>query len=127
MGITKLIKSIGRKTLKQTNRAAVKSCGGYAVLDHPQPGEKITAPRYTFRIGTFGDIALVEISINAGPWQACRHSVGYWWYDWADYVPGLYQAAVRARTKDGQLLSGEPCKFQVPSVVAVKQPKTPKK
>ena len=127
MGITKLIKSIGRKTLKQASRAAVKSCGGYAVLDHPQPGEKITAPRYTFRIGTSGDIVQVEISLNTGSWQACRHSVGYWWYDWTDYAPGLYQVAVRARTKDGQLLSAVPCKFQVTSGVTVKQSKTPKK
>ena len=127
MGIAKLIGSIGKKKIMgQKIGPVVKTNEVRAALDHPQQGEKITAPRYTFRVGTSGDIARVEISLNEGPWQPCRHSVGYWWYDWADYAAGRYQAAVRAQTKDGQVFTSEPCKFQVVSGTDQKQPKTPK-
>jgi len=84
-----------------------------AVLDHPQQGEKITAPRYTFRIGTLGAIERVELSLNEGPWQPCRHSVGYWWYDWSGYKAGRYQAAAKAWTKDGHVFISELRNFQV--------------
>jgi hypothetical protein len=127
MGIAKLIGAISKKkVVGQKLGPVVKTSEVRAVLDHPQQGEKITAPRYTFRIGTIGDLERVEISINEGPWQACRNAVGYWWYDWADYAAGRYQAAVRAQTKDDQVFTYEPCKFQVVSGTDQKQPKTPK-
>jgi len=127
MGIAKMVWSMNKKkTAAPKLGDTVKPSVVCAVLDHPQQGEKITTPRYTFRIGTLGDIARVEISINEGPWQACRNSVGYWWYDWADYAAGRYQAAVRAQTKDGQVFTSEPCKFQVFLATDGKQPKTVK-
>ena len=127
MGIAKLIGAIGKKKIMgQKIGPAVKTNEVRAALDHPQQGEKITAPRYTFRIGTVGAIERVEISLNEGPWQPCRHSVGYWWYDWADYAAGRYQAAVRAQAKDGQTFTSEPYKFQVVSGTANKQPRAPK-
>lgn len=114
MGIAKMVWSMNKKKTAAPKTAdTVKPSAVCAVLDHPQQGEKITAPRYTFRVGTAGDIAWVEISINEGPWQACRNAVGYWWYDWADYPAGRYQAAVRAQTKEGQVLTSEPRNFQV--------------
>ena len=127
MGIAKLIGSIGKKKIVgQKLGPVVKTDEGRAILDHPQQGEKISAPRYTFRIGAVGAIERVELSVNEGPWQPCRNSVGYWWYDWADYAAGRYQAAVRAQTKDGQVFTSEPCKFQVVSGTANKQPRAPK-
>jgi len=114
MRILKLLKP-GSKTKTGANEiaAAVKAAGSCVVLDHPQQGEKITAPAYTFRIGTSGDITQVEISIDQGPWQTCRHSVGYWWYDWSSYLVGRHQAVARAKAKDGQMITLEPRKFQV--------------
>lgn len=127
MGITKMIRAIGKKkTVTRETEAATKANGVCAVLDHPQQGEKITAPQYTFRIGTLGDIELVAISINQGPWQPCRNSSGYWWYDWAGYTGGRYQAEVKAQTKDGRFFTSEPYKFQVAFETNGKQPKTPK-
>ena len=82
-------------------------------LDHPQQDEKITSTHYTFRIGTYGDTERVEISINQGHWQPCRHSVGYWWHDWSGYTKGRHQAVAKARTKDGQVFTSETRKFQV--------------
>jgi hypothetical protein len=114
MGITKMIRAIGkRKTAPSKTGAEIAGGAGCAVLDHPQRGEKITSPQYTFRAGAAGNIERVEISINQGPWQACRHSVGYWWYDWSGYSAGRYQAVVRAQTKDGRLFSADPTKFLV--------------
>lgn len=127
MGITKMVGSmIKKKTAAPEAGVTVRSGEACAVLDYPQPGEKITAPHYAFRIGTIGDIARVEISLNAGPWQACRNAAGYWWYDWSGYTGGRYQLAVRAQTKDNREFTSAPCKFQVALATDVKQPKTPK-
>lgn len=128
MGITKMISAIGiRKTAAPETKAAARTGGVSAVLDHPKQGENITAPQYTFRIGTLGDIELVAISINNGPWQPCRNAAGYWWYDWAGYTGGRYQAEVKAQTKDGRFFTSEPYKFQVAfETNRKKQQKTPK-
>ena len=127
MGIAKMIKAIGRKkTPTPETKAAVKPGVGSVVLDHPQQGEKITAPQYTFRIGTLGDIKLVTISINRGPWQPCRSASGYWWYDWAGYKSGQYQAEAKAQTKDGQAVTSMQYDFQVVLGTDGKQQKTPK-
>lgn len=127
MGIAKMVWSMNKKKTAAPKIAdTVKPGEVCAVLDHPQQGEKITAPHYTFRVGTIGDIARVEISLDAGPWQACRNAVGYWWYDWSGYTSGRYQLAVRAQTKDNQEVISAPCKFQVALATDVKRPKTPK-
>lgn len=127
MGIAKMVWSMNKKkTTAPKVVDEIKPSEICAVLDHPQQGEKITVPQYTFRVGTIGAIVRVEISLNDGPWKACRNAVGYWWYDWTDYAAGRYQAAVRAQTKDGHLFTTEPCKFQVALATDVKQPRTPK-
>lgn len=114
MVLTKMMKAIGkRKTAPVLPGAETMGGAGRVVLDHPQRGEKITSPQYTFRVGALGDIERVEISINQGPWQACRYSVGYWWYDWSGYSAGRYQAAVRAQTRGGRTLASDPAKFSV--------------
>lgn len=88
MGIAKMVWSMNKKKTAAPNIAdTVKPGEICAMLDYPQQGEKITAPHYTFRIGTVGDIARVEISLNDGPWQACRNAAGYWWYDWSVRSP----------------------------------------
>ncbi|MDD5210566.1 MAG: hypothetical protein PHV36_14345 [Elusimicrobiales bacterium] len=127
MGITKMLWSTSKKETEiAKTKEAVKPAGARAMLDHPQQGEKITAPQYTFRIGTIGDIELVAISINNGPWQPCRNSSGYWWYDWAGYTAGKYQAEAKAQTKDGRVFTTGQCNFQVVSGMGEKQTRTPK-
>jgi len=54
----------------------------------------------------------VEISLDNCRWQPCRESAGYWWHDWSGYAKGQHQAVVRARTKDGEVLTSEVRKFQ---------------
>lgn len=117
MGIAKMIKTIRRNKNTALGTAAVAEPGARAVLDYPQPGEGITAPQYTFRAGTVGAVERVEISINQGPGQSCRYSTGYWWYDWAGYAPGRYQAEVKAFLKSGKSVASGPVKFQVVQAV----------
>jgi len=114
MGIAKMVWSISKKkTAVNKTVDPVKTSAVCVVLDHPQQGEKITAPHYTFRVGAAGAIERVELSINKEPGQPCRHSVGYWWHDWSGYKAGRYQAAAKAWTKDGQVFTSEPRDFQV--------------
>ncbi len=128
MGITKMIRSIGKnKTTPRETGAAAKTIGVSAVLDHPQQGEIITAPQYTFRIGTLGNIELVDISINQGPWQPCRNAAGYWWYDWSGYKSGRYQAEAKAKTKDGRAVTSMQCNFQVALGTDMEQSRTSKR
>lgn len=127
MGIAKMMWSTSKsKTETKKTKEAVKPAEVRAVLDHPQQGEKITAPQYTFRIGAVGDIELVAVSIDQGPWQPCRNASGYWWYDWSGYTGGKHQAEVKAQTKDDRFFTSEPYKFQVAFETNGKQPKTPK-
>ncbi|OGR64248.1 MAG: hypothetical protein A2X31_13345 [Elusimicrobia bacterium GWB2_63_22] len=109
MGITKLMRAIGKKKTATDKIGA----GSRATLDYPERGEKITSPQYTFRVGVSGAVERVEVSINQGPWQPCRWSVGYWWYDWKGYGNGRYQAAVRAMVKGERVTASEPVKFTV--------------
>ena len=62
-----------KKTTTPENASAIKTCEVCVAVDYPQQGEKITAPCYTFRVGAAGDPERVEISIDQGPWQPCRH------------------------------------------------------
>lgn len=107
MGITGMIKKIGGR------RAAVKNGEGRVEIGYPQKDEEIVSPSYTFRVGAGGDVERVEISVNKGPWQPCRYSAGYWWYDWTGYAAGRYQVGARARLKNGAETAAGPVKFRV--------------
>lgn len=63
-------------------------------LDFPRRHEKVSSTSYAFRVGSNVD-GPVEISIDDGPWQQCRPSVGYWWYDWHTDTQGKHNAVAR--------------------------------
>ena len=120
MGINEIIRLNGltkprnkRKVVTQAAHEEAKTAEVCVELDYPRQDEKITSPVYVFRIGTSGDAERVELSINKGPWQPCRHAAGYWWYDWSGYLKGRHQAVVRTWTKSGQEVASAPRKFQV--------------
>ena len=73
----------------------------YIWIDHPQEGERLYAAHYVMRLGVGGAEA-VEISINQGPWQPCRLTSGYWWYDWSAIPKGKHALVARMRTSGGQ-------------------------
>jgi transaldolase/glucose-6-phosphate isomerase len=89
-------KNTGAKTkLTNTNE--------YVMVDHPKNLETITSRHYAIRISA-SDAAGLDISIDDAPWQDCRPSVGYWWYDWTNFTPGTHQLVARMRTNNGEYL-----------------------
>ena len=96
--------------LKNRKQAAKKEATG-VVVDYPQADECIAHPSYTFRIGAKG-AEQVEVSINGSLWQPCRLAVGYWWYDWRDYLPGRHQVVARM-VRNGETQVTTPCCFRV--------------
>ena len=83
-----------------------------ATVDYPQADEVVTSPDYTIRIGAI-EATHVEVSIDETPWQPCRFSAGYWWYDWSGYLPGKHQVMAQAHTEDGQSVASRPRQFTV--------------
>ncbi|PIS46486.1 MAG: transaldolase [Elusimicrobia bacterium CG08_land_8_20_14_0_20_51_18] len=98
-----MIKLAEKKTTKTTKRIETTSNTEYIVMDYPKNLETITARYYAVRIGA-SDCVNVEVSINDQPWQNCRRSVGYWWYDWTNIQPGTYQILARMNKGNGQYL-----------------------
>jgi hypothetical protein len=70
-------------------------------IDHPQENERLSATDYVIRLGVGGADA-VELSIDKGPWEACRLTSGYWWFDWEDIARGEHTLVARMRTAGGQ-------------------------
>lgn len=66
-----------------------------ANIDYPQEEELITSPHYTFRVKAPLNAEKVEICIDGAPWQLCRYSSGFWWYDWSDYGSGDHEVVAR--------------------------------
>ncbi len=66
-----------------------------ASIDYPQEEETITSPHYTFRIKAPLNAEKVEICIDGAPWQLCRYSSGFWWFDWSDYGCGEHEIVAR--------------------------------
>jgi hypothetical protein len=61
----------------------------YVVVDFPQEGEILTSPSYTLRVSTSA-VENVHISIDGRDFQPMRESVGFWWYDWANFGAGAH-------------------------------------
>ncbi len=94
-------------TTKKKNPASnpkSKKDTGYVVIDYPKHMETITSRHYTIRIGASNDARGVEVSIDNGPWQPARHSVGYWWYDWNDISTGNHEIIAKMNREDGSFI-----------------------
>ncbi len=80
-------------TKKQTK--TVKKPKYEITIDHPKDGEVIThKAHYAVRIGTPNN-GVVELSIDGSEFHRCRHSVGYWWYDWHNIPVGKHVLVAR--------------------------------
>jgi hypothetical protein len=95
-------------TIKRTKTEEVA-----VFIDYPQQDEGITSAQYTFRIGTAPQADKVEVSIDRGPWLACRQADGFWWYDWSNYTPGVHRLTARGVTTDGKTGMSLQRRFQV--------------
>ena len=70
-------------------------------MDYPQAKEIITSPHYTFRFDPSPETESVEVSIDDGPWQACRKSGQYFWFDWTGFASGHHAIVARGVLADG--------------------------
>lgn len=64
-------------------------------IDHPHEGERISSPHYTVRIRAPLNAEKVEVCVDGSPWQLCRYSAGYWWYDWIGFTTGDHEVVAR--------------------------------
>ena len=90
-------------TAKTATRNKLTSTNEYVLIDYPKNLENITARNYSVRIAATTATGL-DISIDDQPWQGCRHSVGYWWFDWTNFTPGTHQLVARIRMPNGEYL-----------------------
>lgn len=82
-------------------------------VDHPQQDQTVTSEIYTIRVDAPQDLASLEVSIDRGPWHACRHACGYWWYDWSGYDSGEHIVVARGQNRDGSSIGSTPRRFNV--------------
>jgi len=82
-------------------------------IEYPQTTERIISPYYSFRIGSAGHAESVDVSLDQGPWTACRKVHGFWWYDWSGYKSGEHEIIARAPGPDGRWLLSAPRAFTV--------------
>lgn len=82
-------------------------------LDFPKRAEKIVAAAYTLRFTVPAEVRRVEVSIDEGPWRACREAVGHWWYDWSGYENGAHAVAARHEAPEGRWVAALPRKITV--------------
>lgn len=98
-----------RKSSKMGTSVVVRPSGapqaGWCVVDYPQQDEIVRCPEYTVRVGAPNEQTSVDVSIDGGPWRACRPSHGYWWHDWSGYGRGEHELIARARCSDGLRVS----------------------
>jgi hypothetical protein len=78
-----------------------------AAVDYPQEGEFLQAGHYAVRVSAPGATE-AQISIDEGPWQACRESSGFFWFDWDPEATGGHRIAAQARVGKGRWVKAEP-------------------
>ncbi|OGS34455.1 MAG: hypothetical protein A2474_04045 [Elusimicrobia bacterium RIFOXYC2_FULL_34_12] len=76
----------------------------YVVIGYPEENEKINHPNYAIKIGTNCE-GNVDISIDGGDWNRCRHSGGFWWFDWTNYPQGEHKLVARLCDNEGKVLT----------------------
>lgn len=82
-----------------TRNVAVEA---HVLMDYPKETEIIASRHYTLRFAASDETRTVETSIDGGPWQECRKAGQYFWFDWANYMPGRHEIVARARLHDGR-------------------------
>ena len=82
-------------------------------IEYPVSDETVVSGQYTFRVAATEPLVEAEISVDRGPWHACRHACGFWWYDWNGYGAGEHQLVARGTTRDGRALNSTLRRFTV--------------
>jgi len=84
--------------------------GSALSIDYPQAGESVGRGHYAVRVSAGGGEC--EISIDDGPWQACRSADGFSWYDWSPEQTGSHRISVRTRVGNGWVKTDRTCKVK---------------
>jgi len=71
------------------------------VIDYPREGDTISSGHYAIRLSANAPQGL-EISMNDGPWQKCRHAVGHFWFDWVNPSKGRHTIVARTAALSGR-------------------------
>ncbi|HAH06507.1 MAG TPA: hypothetical protein DCM05_08270 [Elusimicrobia bacterium] len=82
-------------------------------IEYPQEGEAVSHPTYTFQIQVAEGARHVRLSIDGGPWLACRESLGLWWFDWHGYGPGEHEARARIEKPGEFVMHSDLRRFRV--------------
>ena len=80
-------------------------------IDYPAQDAVVAPPHYTIRVGAPDGAVMVEVSIDRGPWRACRRACGYWWHDWDGIAPGAHEISARGQLRDGAMIGSTPRRF----------------
>lgn len=105
------MKSVVKNALSSLNGGA--DVQARPAVDFPVQDETILSPQYAFRLAAPETAESVDISIDQGPWLACRKAVGFWWYDWSGYENGEHELIARTPGKSGRWLMSSPVEFMV--------------
>lgn len=81
-------------------------------IDYPVAGETIVSSHYAFRLSAPESVPSVDVSIDQGPWLACRKAEGFWWYDWTGFGDGEHELIARAPGKNGRFSMSSPVEFK---------------
>lgn len=81
-------------------------------IDYPVAGETIVSSHYTFRLSAPETAQSVDVSIDQGPWLACRKAEGFWWCDWSGFGDGAHELIARMPGKNGRYSMSLPVEFK---------------
>lgn len=83
------------------------------IVIRPEKGEVIAASSYRFALSAAADVTRADVSVNEGPWEACRKvSANVWEYHWSNFGAGFHQVVARFQAEDGSVYRTEPRRFQ---------------
>ena len=95
-----------RKTPRAKRSAEEAPTRLQVAVDYPLEEEQVRRDHYAVRISA-PDATEAEISINERPWQPCRESAGFRWFDWYPESTGEHRLAARARVGKGRWAKSE--------------------
>jgi len=104
------MKSAVKNVLNRIKRAPAAQTR--PLVDFPAQNETIVSAQYTLRLSAPDTALTVAVSINQGPWLACRKAEGFWWYDWSGYGDGAHELIARTPGKNGRFLMSAPVEFK---------------
>lgn len=83
------------------------------IIIRPEKAEVVAASPYRITLSAAADVARADVSVNEGPWEACRKvSANVWEYQWSNFGAGFHQVVARFQAEDGAAYKTGPRRFQ---------------